>query len=257
MQNGSRMPGAHGTLEARGQAGRAQAAGKQGLGAADCQRDPGGGLLRPARGAWRCKTARCACEGTVSRYSPRKFNYKENNMFYRVNFMSLINIGGPMPDGSIAQDMWVNKSDFVCASGAMLSQGPFNGLLGKLCLTRTSLVMLPYEGLSVELVKKLAALLQKTILGPYAGTADKLQKLGLYPKGMQTLDKVLAWPLSSLDEAAIAKDEGILFIRGGASLIIKANGQTYSFSMSTKGHESHGFASAQDFRDYINRLQPR
>jgi len=117
--------------------------------------------------------------------------------------------------------------------------------------------MLPYQGLSVELVKKLATHLQKTILGPYAGTADKLQKLGLYPKGMQTLDKVLVWPLASLDEAAKAKDEGILFIRGGASLIIKAKGQTYSFSMNTKGHESHGFASAQDFRDHINKLRPR
>jgi hypothetical protein len=43
-------------------------------------------------------------------------------------FMSLVNMGGPMPDGTRAQNLWVEEPDLVCSSGAMLSQGPFKGL---------------------------------------------------------------------------------------------------------------------------------
>ena len=82
--------------------------------------------------------------------------------------MSQVNLGGVMPDGSKAQDLFVEASDFVCASGAMLSRGAFTGLLGKLCLTRQSLVMLPYEGAMVEVAIKLAEQLEKKILGPSA-----------------------------------------------------------------------------------------
>ena len=169
--------------------------------------------------------------------------------------MSTMNLGGPMPDGSRAQDMWIDQHDFVCASGAMLSEGPFKNLLGKLCLTRTSLIMLPYEGALLALVQKLAEHLKKTILGPYADLAGKLEKLGLYPKGPEVLDKVLVWPLAELDGSASAEDRAFLFIKGGADLIVKAKGETYSFNMRSKGYETGGFASAQDFRDCINRLR--
>jgi hypothetical protein len=70
--------------------------------------------------------------------------------------MSQVNLGGVMPDGSRAQDLFVEASDFVCASGAM-SQGAFTGLLGKLCLTRKTIVMLPYEGAMVEVAIKFCA----------------------------------------------------------------------------------------------------
>lgn len=174
--------------------------------------------------------------------------------------MNLMNMGGPMPDGSRAQDFWVDVSDFVCASGAELSQASslFKwGVSGKLCLTKTSLVMLPYEGVMLEIVKKLASHLRNTILGPYADMAEALEKLGLYPKGPAVLDKLMVWPLVALDEDAQSKELSFLGIRGGAQLIIKVNGEAYYFNMATQGRAAAGFACAQEFRDHINRLRPR
>jgi hypothetical protein len=174
--------------------------------------------------------------------------------------MGLVNIGGPMPDGTTAQDFWINGADFVCASGAELSQSGslFKwGVQGKLCLTRTSLVMLPYEGVVLEVVKKLAAKLRKSILGPYADMADTLEKLGLYPKGPEVLDKVLIWPVARLGRDAQAKELTFLGIRGGAQLIIQIGGEEYYFNMATTGRTAPGFASAQQFRDYVNRLRGR
>jgi hypothetical protein len=171
--------------------------------------------------------------------------------------MSQINIGGRMPDGTMAQELWVDASDFVCASGTMLTLGAFKNLLGKLCLTTRSLVMLPYEGVLLEVVKKLAEHLQETILGPYAGLAGKLQQLGLYAKGPEVLDKIMVWPLSALDEDAQIKELSFGPLRGGAELMIRTRGETYSFNMKTQGHEAPGFASAQTFRDNINRLRPK
>jgi hypothetical protein len=166
-----------------------------------------------------------------------------------------INLGGRMPDGSYAQDLFVEQSDFICASGTMLSQGIFNNLLGKLCLTRRCLIMLPYEGVALEVVKKLADHLQHAILGPYADLAGKLQKLGLYAKAPQVLEKVLVWRLADFDQDAQVKELSFGPIRGGADLNIKVHNQPYSFNLKTAGHEAPGFASAQTFRDAINRLR--
>ena len=167
--------------------------------------------------------------------------------------MSKINLGGPMPDGTRAHDLLVDASEFVCAAAASLSRGPFTNLLGKLCLTRTSLVMLPYEGFVLEVVQKLAEHLQTAILGPYAEMAGKLAQLGLYVNPTEVLDNVLVWPLANLDQDAGAESR----LLGGADLLIKARGETYEFTMKAAGHESAGFASAQTFRDNINRLRNR
>src|ERR1039457_5047702 len=167
--------------------------------------------------------------------------------------MSQINLGGPMPDGARAHDLFVDASQLVCAAGASLSKGLFTNLLGKLCLTRTSLVMLPYEGVVLEVVQKLAEHLQSAILEPYAEVAGKLAQLGLYAKPAEVLDKVLVWPLANLDQDAGAESH----LLGGADLLIKARGETYEFNMKGAGHEVAGFASAQTFRDDINRLRPR
>jgi hypothetical protein len=172
--------------------------------------------------------------------------------------MSLVNMGGVMPDGSRAQEFWVDASDVVCVSGAELcnSSSLFKwGVFGKLCLTKSSLVMLPYEGANLEIVKKLASILKSTILGPYATIAEALEKLGLYPKGPTVLDKLMVWPLASFDEVAKSKELSFLGIHGGAQLIIKVNAETYYFNMATRGHAPAGFASAEEFCDYINRLR--
>ena len=169
--------------------------------------------------------------------------------------MGQINLGGRMPDGSQAQDLWVEQSDFICASGSMLSQGILSNLLGKLCLTRTCLIMLPYEGVALEVVKKLADQLQQAILGPSADLAGKLQKLGLYARGPQVLEKVLVWRVADFDGDAQVKELSFGPIHGGADLIIKVHSQQFSFNLKTAGHEAAGFASAQAFRDAINRLR--
>src|ERR1039457_3095194 len=121
---------------------------------------------------------------TVAALSPQPASVVEYTM-------SQINLGGPMPDGTRAHDLFVDASQFVCAAGASLSKGLFTNLLGKLCLTRTSLVMLPYEGVVLEVVQKLAEHLQSAILEPYAEVAGKLAQLGLYAKPAEVLDKVL------------------------------------------------------------------
>ena len=59
--------------------------------------------------------------------------------------MALVNLGGRMPDGTMARELLVEESEFVCASGTALAGSLFKQILGKLCLTRTALVMLPYE----------------------------------------------------------------------------------------------------------------
>jgi hypothetical protein len=167
--------------------------------------------------------------------------------------MSQINLGGLMPDGTRAQDLFAEASDFVCASGVMLSQGAFTGLLGKLCLTKRALVMLPYEGLVLELVNRLAEHLEKAILGPYADLAQKLKQFGLYAKGPEVLKRVLVWPLSAVEGNAEVR----LHMLGGADLVVNVRGEKYEFNMRAKGHEPAGFASAEEFRDQINRLRSR
>lgn len=174
--------------------------------------------------------------------------------------MARMNLGGPMLDGSKAQDFWVEELDFVCASGAELSESSslFKwGILGKLCLTKTCLVMLPYEGVALEVVKQLSARLRKMILGPHADMAEALEKLGLYPKGPKVLEKVLVWPLAKIENDAQSKELSFLGVRGGAQLIIEAAGERYYFNMAGKGHEPVGFASAQEFMNRINRLRPK
>lgn len=166
--------------------------------------------------------------------------------------MSRINMGGRMPDGSKAQDFWVESSDFICASGSSLSQGLFTNILGKLCLTRICLFMLPYEGAMLVAAQQVASHLQSAILGPYAHTASLLQKFRLYPNNVtHVADKVMVWPLASLEGDAQVQ----MGIFGGATLTLKFNGQTYSFSLRSQGHQPAGFASAQTFRDAIYRLR--
>ncbi|MFQ5804363.1 MAG: hypothetical protein ACE5JQ_15850 [Candidatus Methylomirabilales bacterium] len=169
--------------------------------------------------------------------------------------MALIDIGGQMPDGSWAQEFLIEESDFVCASGATLSQSPVKPLLGKLCLTTTSLVFLPYEGALLYVVQQLAAHLRKTVLGPYEDVAAALDTLGLYP-GPEVVGEVLFWPLDSLSGPARVRERSFLGIRGGADLIISVEpkGEVYEFNMATEGRQPEGFASAQTFMKNINRL---
>ena len=64
--------------------------------------------------------------------------------------MGLINIGGSMPDSARAKDFWIEESDLICASGTSLQGKMFTQILGKLILTKTSLIMLPYEGILLK-----------------------------------------------------------------------------------------------------------
>ena len=167
--------------------------------------------------------------------------------------MGLINLGGPNPDGTRTRDVFVEESEFVCSSGVELgSTGSIfkSGQLGKLCLTTSALVMLPYEGRVLKVVQQLAAKLQSTILGDYADLADAFQQLGLYPKGPQVLQEVLVWPLSELDGPAQAKNT----IGWGAQLIISVKGEQYYFNMGKEGSPTLGQASAQEFRVKINSV---
>lgn len=172
-----------------------------------------------------------------------------------MNSANMRNLGGTMPDGSRAQDLWINQSDFICESGAMLSQSLFKNILGKLCLTKMSLVMLPYEGTAVEIAIKLADYLKKTMLGPSADMAKMLEKFGFYAKGPELLDKILMWPLANINQDTRAEEKSFLFIHGGADLIVSVKDQVYNFNMASKGYEYTGFASAQEFRDQINKLR--
>ncbi len=167
--------------------------------------------------------------------------------------MSLVNLGGPNPDGSRTRDMFVEEAEFVCYAGVELGAtgSIFKfGQMGRLCLTSSALVMLPYEGVVLKLAQKLAGKLQSAILGDYANLADAFQKLGLYPKGPQVLDEVLMWPLSTLDSPAQAKNT----FGWGAQLIISVAGDQFFFNMSCEGSAASGQASAQEFRNSINHL---
>ena len=81
---------------------------------------------------------------------------------------------------------------------------------------------------------------------------EKLKKLGLYAKGPEVVERVLVWPLSTLDTDATVRS----YAGGGADLIVTSSGKTYEFNMRGKGHQHGGFASAEEFRDHINRLRP-
>ena len=167
--------------------------------------------------------------------------------------MALINLGGPNPDGTRTHDLFVEKSQFICWSATELGKtgSIFKfGQMGRLCLTRSALVMLPYEGVVLKAAQKLAGKLQSAMLGDFADLAHALQQIGLYPKGPQVLDQVLVWPLSAIEVPAEAKDT----IGWGAQLIIKAHGEQYFFNVSKEGATSAGQASAQRFRDNINAL---
>jgi hypothetical protein len=174
--------------------------------------------------------------------------------------MSRINLGGRMPDGSEAMDFWTEPSNFVCAAGAELSESPSKlkwGMLGKLCLTRSALLMLPYEGAMLQAVQKIATELRKSVLGPYAKMAEALAKLGLYPKGPQVLDQILVWPLTAMDANAKMEEQSFLGIRGGARLDVRVKGKPYYLFMSAKERQRANFASAKQFRDAINSLRGR
>lgn len=160
-----------------------------------------------------------------------------------------------MPDGAMAKEFLVEESDFVCASGTALQGSLFKQILGKLCLTRTTLVMLPYEGLLVKAVDYLAGQLRSAILGEFGNMADALEKLGIIHNGYEILSEVLVWPLVLLEGDASVEDRQFLFIRGGADLVIRMAGQQHSFNLRTRGHEVQGFASAQDFCEAIHRLR--
>lgn len=167
--------------------------------------------------------------------------------------VGMINLGGPNPDGTRTRDMLVDGTEFVCSSAAELgSTGSIFkfGQMGRLCLTTSALVMLPYEGTVLKAVQKLAGKLQSTILGDYAQLADAFQQLGLYPKGPQVLTDVLVWPLTQLDGPAEAKNT----IGWGAQFIISKDGEQYYFNMSAEGSAPSGQASAQEFRDNVNSL---
>jgi hypothetical protein len=170
--------------------------------------------------------------------------------------MGVINIGGRMPDGVKVHDFWVEESDVICASGVALQKGSKKKLMGKLCLTTTSLIMLPYEGLVLKIGEMLIQELQNAILGEYASMADAMQKLGLLSlnANYEKLDRVMIWPLHLLEREARVEEHHFLFLHGGASLIIFMGGEEYDFQMANRGHEIGEFASAQDFCEHINEL---
>ena len=169
--------------------------------------------------------------------------------------MGRINIGGRMPDGTYAQDFWVEESNFICASGTSLQGDYFKQILGKLCLITSSLIMLPYEGMLLRIVELIAKELRKAVLGEYASLENALVDLRILPKNYEILDHVLIFPLALLDKDAYVEERHFLFIHGGADLIIKIHGKEYHFNMRARGHEIEGLASAHDFCEYINQLR--
>lgn len=169
--------------------------------------------------------------------------------------MPTINLGGTMPDGAKARDFWVEEDQFICASGTALQGSLFKMILGKLCLIRSALIMLPYEGLMVKAAELLAGKLRSYILGDFADMADAMEKLGLIHNGYEILSEVLVWPLEQLEGDARVEPRRFLGLGSGADLMVPANGQQYAFNLKGRGHEVAGFASAEEFCEYINRLR--
>jgi len=170
--------------------------------------------------------------------------------------MGLINIGGTMPDGVKVHEFWVNREDFVCASGTALEvEGESKKIMGKLCLLNDALIMLPYEGAWLKAGEFLIGKLQGWILGEYADMAGWMERLGLINlKGnYEKLDKVLLWPLTLIEGDCWAEVHSFLGMRRGASLHVRMNGKDYTFEMSNRGYEVGDFASAQDFCEAIQQ----
>lgn len=168
--------------------------------------------------------------------------------------MSLINIGGRMPDGVKVQEFWVHPEDFVCASGATLQvEGQSEKIMGKLCLLQDALIMLPYEGAVLKIGEFFIGQLQGWILGEYADMAGWMDRLGLInlKANYENLDKVLLWPLTLIEGDCWVKVYSFLGMRRGAALHIPMQGRDYAFDMSNRGYEVGDSASAQDFCEAI------
>lgn len=172
--------------------------------------------------------------------------------------MTMINVGGRMPDGVKVHEFWVNEEDFVYASGAALKvEGESKKLMGKLCLLSDALIMLPYEGAWLKVSEFFIGKLQGLILGEYADMASWMERLGLIDlKGnYHKLDKIALWPLTLIEGECWVEEHSFLGMRRGASLHIRMNGRDYAFQMSNRGYEVSDFGSAQDFCEAITQAQ--
>ena len=168
--------------------------------------------------------------------------------------MAIINIGGRMPDGVKVHEFWVNEEQFVCASGAALEvEGESKKIMGKLCLLSNALIMLPYEGAWLKIGVFLIEKMQGLILGEYADMAGLMDSLGLIDlKGnYKQLDKVVLWPLTSIEGDCLVEVHSFLGMSRGASLHVHMDGRDYAFQMFKRGYEIGDFASAEDFSESI------
>lgn len=172
--------------------------------------------------------------------------------------MGMLNIGGRMPDGVKVHEFWVDDTEFVCASGTALQMaGCRKKIMGKLCLTTSALIMLPYEGLWLKVGEMIIKRMQNAILGEYADMAELLENLGVVDlqANYDKLKEVVILPLCLIEGEAWVEEHQFLFIRGGASFNVQIAGTQYDFQMATRGHEVEGFASAQDFSEQVNALR--
>ena len=170
--------------------------------------------------------------------------------------MAMINIGGRMSDGVKVHSFWINKKQFVCASGVALKvEGKSKTLMGKLCLLSNALIMLPYEGAWLKVGQFLIGQFQVWILGEHADMASWMERLGIIDtKGnFKNLDKTLVWPLSLIEGDCWVKVHSFLGMSRGASLHICIDGRDYAFSMAKRGCEVGDFASAEDFCEAIQQ----
>ena len=171
--------------------------------------------------------------------------------------MSLINVGGRMPDGVKVHDFWVDDYEFICASGTALQiHGQRKKLMGKLCLTTSALIMLPYKGMWLKVGEMVIKRLQDAVLGDYADMAEMLENMGVVDlqANYDKLEKVLIVPLTLIDGDAWVTEHQFLFIKGGASVSVPVSGVPYEFQMAARGHEVGDFASAHDFCEHLNSL---
>lgn len=166
---------------------------------------------------------------------------------------ALVDLGGPLPDGSRARSVLVPAGNFVCAAPTMLSARPAE-LLGKLCLTRTALILVPYEGAALRMASEIAARLRVALLGPHIGLADGLAKLGLYARAPEALRELLAWPLPSIHAARVELRDFLVF-HAGAELFIDTPEGEFGFALRRSGAEVFGYASAETFLAHLRRLR--
>ena len=172
--------------------------------------------------------------------------------------MSVINIGGRMPDGVKVHEFWIEENEFVCASGTALKvEGESKTLMGKLCLLSDALIMLPYEGAWLKVGEYLIGKLQGFILGDYAEMASWMERLGLIDlkANYEKLDKVLLWPLALIEGDCWVEEHSFLGMSRGASLHVPMNSRDYAFQMSKRGYEVKDFACAEDFCETIDLMR--